>query len=276
MPKKRRGSRRARRGESKLGILVASFLMCLVVVVIGSIFLFSANNDVKKIDEETLCYKDDFPTDIIAILIDSTEPLDEKTARNAQVAIENIIKDSPTNTLVNLYAIETGSEKHIKPIANLCKPDDGSKASELTSSPAWIRKIFNEKFDLPLSAHLEGLLKMPPSTSSPIIESLQSAVIESFLTHQNSGQDKIVLISDMIQNTSMYSFYKESLSYDSYFSKVKNSGSGVLDLAGIEIQVLVIPNNIPNGTREDLTRFWGKFLIENNADSNVIIRPLSK
>lgn len=276
MPRKRRVRNRARRGESKLGIFAASCLMFLVVVFIGGIFTFSANNDLKKIDETTLCYQDDVPTDIIAILIDSTEPLDQKTVRNAQLEIENIIKNSPTNTLVNLYAIETGSEEHIRPIANLCKPDDGTTASELTSSPAWIKKIFNDKFVLPLGDHLTSLLTMPPSTSSPIIESLQSAVIESFLTHKNSGDKKIVLISDMIQNTSMYSFYKESLSFDSYFSKVKNSGSGLLNLTDINIQVLVVPNNVPNGTREDLTRFWGKFFRENNANSNVILRPLSK
>lgn len=276
MSRRRRVRNRARRGESKLGIVAASFLMFVVVVFIGGIFTFSANNELKEIDEKTLCYKDDVPTDIIAILIDSTEPLDEKTVRNAQKEIENIIKNSPTNTLVNLYAIETGSEKHIRPIANLCKPDDGTSASELTSSPAWIKKIFNDKFVLPLTDHLTSLLKMPPSTSSPIIESLQSAVIESFLSHENSGDKKIVLISDMIQNTSMYSFYKESVSFNSYFSKVKNSGSGLLNLTDINIQVLVVPNNVPNGTREDLTRFWGKFFRENNANSNVILRPLSK
>lgn len=276
MSRRRRVRNRARRGESKLGIVAASFLMFVVVVFIGGIFTFSANNELKEIDEKTLCYKDDVPSDIIAILIDSTEPLDEKTVRNAQLEIENIIKNSPTNTLVNLYAIETGSEKHIRPIANLCKPDDGTSASELTSSPAWIKKIFNDKFVLPLADHLTSLLKMPPSTSSPIIESLQSAVIESFLSHENSGDKKIVLISDMIQNTSMYSFYKESVSFNSYFSKVKNSGSGLLNLTDINIQVLVVPNNVPNGTREDLTRFWGKFFRENNANSNVILRPLSK
>jgi hypothetical protein len=276
MSRRRRVRNRARRGESKLGIVAASFLMFVVVVFIGGIFTFSANNELKEIDEKTLCYKDDVPTDIIAILIDSTEPLDEKTVRNAQLEIENIIKNSPTNTLVNLYAIETGSEEHIRPIANLCKPDDGTSASELTSSPAWIKKIFNDKFVLPLGDHLTSLLKMPPSTSSPIIESLQSAVIESFLSHENSGDKKILLISDMIQNTSMYSFYKESLSFNSYFSKVKNSGSGLINLTNINIQVLVVPNNVPNGTREDLTRFWGKFFRENNANSNVILRPLSK
>lgn len=276
MSRRRRVRNRARRGESKLGIVAASFLMFVVVVFIGGILTFSANNELKEIDEKTLCYKDDVPTDIIAILIDSTEPLDEKTVRNAQLEIENIIKNSPTNTLVNLYAIETGSEEHIRPIANLCKPDDGTSASELTSSPAWIKKIFNDKFVLPLGDHLTSLLNMPPSTSSPIIESLQSAVIESFLSHENSGDKKIVLISDMIQNTSMYSFYKESLSFNSYFSKVKNSGTGLINLTDINIQVLVVPNNVPNGTREDLTRFWGKFFRENNANSNVILRPLSK
>lgn len=276
MSRRRRVRNRARRGESKLGIVAASFLMFVVVVFIGGIFTFSANNELKEIDEKTLCYKDDVPTDIIAILIDSTEPLDEKTVRNAQLEIENIIKNSPTNTLVNLYAIETGSEEHIRPIANLCKPDDGTSASELTSSPAWIKKIFNDKFVLPLGDHLTSLLNMPPSTSSPIIESLQSAVIESFLSHENSGDKKIVLISDMIQNTSMYSFYKESLSFNSYFSKVKNSGTGLINLTDINIQVLVVPNNVPNGTREDLTRFWGKFFRENNANSNVILRPLYK
>lgn len=272
MPRRRRGSRRARRGESKLGILGARLMMFLVGGAILAILTLSFTNDVKKIDEETLCYKGEVPTDIIAILIDSTEPLDERTVGHAKAKIKNIINDSPINTLINLYAIEAGNEKHIKPIANLCKPDDGSNASEWTSSPTWIKKIFNEKFDLPLNAHLDGLLKMPPSTSSPIIESLQSAVIESFLANENSGQDKIVLISDMIQNTSMYSFYNESLSFDNYFSKVRNSGAGVLDLRDINVQVLVVPKNVPNGTRKDLLDFWGEFFIANNAYA--IMRPL--
>ena len=262
------------RGEFSFGKVFAVFIMLAVFLVIGSIFYFSMSKVKIEIDPNTLCQVDKQPTDIIAILIDATEGLPERAAAQAVIKINQVLSSAPENSLINLYSIKSGNESHIEPIAHICKPSSGENVSNLTGNKNYSIKQYKERFLKPLKLQIDNLIDANSSSSSPLIESMQSAIIESFEAHANTGEKRLIIVSDMIQNTNLYSFYKEKPSYKNYNEISTQSGKGILRLDGITVEILVVARSFPKGTRKDVVRFWSLFLKDKGAANGSVMEPL--
>jgi len=274
MARRGRSRRRGGKGNSALGKVFAGLTITAVLGVVGFLFYLNMTSEVVKLDETTMCPIGKPPTHVYAVLIDSTEALPEKSARQAIIKFQNILNAAPMNSKITLYAVRSGNESHAMPIASVCKPDNGEAASQLTANPALIKKHYDQ-FIGSLNAHLESLVEQPGSNTSPIIESLQSAVIESFEGNPNADSKTIIVISDMIQNSDLYSFYRLKPDFQSYQRSSKSSGQGILSLKGIRVELLLVPRTPPTGTRQDLVRFWSEFLSEYGALSGSSLEPLS-
>ncbi len=271
----RKRSGRSKGGESYLiKALAISTITAVVAVIIGMMYLnFTTNKP--EIDPETLCDTRADVEDVVAILIDATEGLPTRSAKNATIYLNNIIQNLPPNSLINLYAIKSGNEDHITPVASMCKPRRGVEINALTGNQRFADKLFIEGFQVPVTNLINDLINEGPSTTSPLIESIQSAVLESFLSYPNAGMDKIIVISDMIQNTGLYSFYSNHPSYPNYKEKNIKNGRGILNLNGIEVNLLIVPRNYPTGSRQDLVKFWSELLKDSGAKNGSTMEPLS-
>ena len=261
-------------GESSFGKVLAVIIGLAVIVAIGSIFYINLSKVRIDINSDTLCQVGKQHTDIIAILIDATEGLPDRSARQASIRIEQILSAAPENSLINLYAIKSGNESHIEPIAHICKPSNGEDVSNLTGNKNYSLKQYKERFVKPLRLQINNLIDANSSSTSPLIESMQSAVIESFEANANTGKKRLIIVSDMIQNTNLYSFYREKPSYKNYTKISTQSGKGMLRLDGITVEILVVARSFPKGTREDVVRFWSLFLKEKGAASGSSMEPL--
>lgn len=268
---KRRGNRR---GESALGKVGAVIVGLFVIVIIGGMFYMNLSKEKVILDSNSLCQIGKKPSDVIAILIDATESLPERAARQAVIKIENILSSAPENSLINLYAIKSGNESHIEPITHICKPQNGVNMSNLTGNKRFAKDQYEQSFSKPLKAHINNLIVARSSASSPLVESMQSAIIESFTANPNTGLDRLIIVSDMIQNTSMYSFYREKPSYKNFDEMSNRSGKGMLRLEGITVDMLVVARDFNTGNREDVVSFWSSFLQERGASSGSSMEPL--
>ena len=261
--------------SSLLVKLIAVIVSCIAILgIIGLVYL-SMTNQTKKIDQLTMCVLDDAYTDILAIIIDSTDSIPARSSRQAEKYLRQAIIDLPTNSLVTLYKIDETNEFHALPVFTICRPDDGINADSMTSNPKLIQKMFQTQFWAPINKVLTSLIKQKASDSSPIIESIQSAVIESFQANQNTGQDRIIVLSDLLQHSDLYSHYGSLPSFKNYQNRVKRSGLGSLNLDGIHFEMLVIPRSIPLGDRQNLIGFWSDFIREHRAELSSKLVPLS-
>ena len=261
-------------GESSFGKVLAVFIGLAVVFAIVSIFYINLSKVKIDIDPDTLCQVSRPTTDIIAILIDATEGLPERAARQASIRIEQVLSAAPENSLINLYAIKSGNESHIEPIANICKPSNGEDVSNLTGNKHYTIMQYEERFLKPLRLQIDNLIDANSSSTSPLIESMQSAVIESFEANANTGEKRLIIVSDMIQNTNLYSFYREKPSYENYNEISTQSGKGMLRLDGITVELLIVARSFPKGTRKDVVRFWSLFLKDKGAANGSAMEPL--
>ena len=271
----RRNRRRSARGDSKVTKGLAMLVIAALLAGIGFLFYLNVTTKVIKLDQNTMCRIGEPASNVYAVLIDSTEALPRKSAAQAVIKVKNLLSNAPVNSKITLYAIQNGNENHVLPVGEICKPDSADGASELTSNPRYIQEQFDKGFLKPLEKHLDKLVHSGPSNTSPIIESLQSTVIESFENTSSTGSKQIVVISDMIQNSNLYSFYRQRPNYDQYKKLSRESGQGIINLNGIRVDLYIVPRQTPKGSRQDLIKFWSEFLQDNGAAMGSSLEPLS-
>jgi hypothetical protein len=254
---------------------IAVIVGCIAIIGIVGLVYLSVTNPTKKINQRSMCIIDEPYTDILAIIIDSTDSIPARSSRQAEEYFRQAILELPINSLVTLYKIDETNESHALPVLIMCRPDDGTHANSMTSNPKLIQKMFQTQFWKPVNQVLTSLIKQQPSKSSPIIESIQSAVIESFQANQNTGQDRIIVLSDLLQHSNLFSHYGVLPNFENYQQKTKKSGLGSLNLDNIHVELLIIPRSIPLGSRQNLIQFWADFLKGHKAKLRSLLVPLS-
>lgn len=217
------------------------------------------------LDPNTLCQKGAEVSGSLAILIDNTDKITERSSRQAQIYLAKKIDALPENTLVSVFVMSEDSSSHISPLISRCRPADGKSASQFAQNPALMKKRFSEDFYTPLFETLNGLFDKEPANVSPILESLQSISIESFQPYSANVEKRLVVISDLLQHSAMYSMYSERPDYSSFAAYTEKLGQNTLSLRDIEVELLLLPREVPTGTRADVVDFWRSLITEKGA-----------
>lgn len=265
---KRRSNSRSKYGrKNNLGIKGIFGIVIGVVTVSFIVGLLVASNMNKPIalNSDTLCPTDREPAGSLAVLIDNTDKIPERSARSAQIYLSKKINSLPENTLVSVFVMSEDSSSHIVPIISKCRPVDGESSSQLTANPAMLKRRFEEEFYTPLFATLNSLFDKEPSSISPILESLQSIWVESFQPHSDNVNKHLVVISDLLQHSPLYSMYSGRPDYHSFAAQAEKQGQNSLSLKGVEVELLVLPREVPVGTRADVVDFWQSVMVEKGA-----------
>ena len=275
MARKRNRKSKVNRNSIRGSGLVGLILGVVALISIAAFIFMRSTIESTNIDEKTLCDTSKKIDSVVAILIDTTDQLSKSSVRHAERYIDLLVSNLPSNAAIAVYEITDNAGGLIEPVISICKPDDGSKANTMVSSPEIIRKNFLKRFNLPLRSKLEIVMNNKDSSTTPLIESIQSAVVETFLQHKNATSKQIIVISDLLQHSSLYSFYREVPNFNNFAGKSREIGKGFMNLQGIQMHFLVVPSKVPVGSRNDLIRFWRDFMIENNAAPGSTMEPLS-
>lgn len=250
----RRRSYRRRKGtkSTSLGVI----LIITTVIGFGVIFYFWHSESKRPgINQITLC-PDNGPIGHLAILIDTTDPLSMTQLQAARQKVDKMIHDAPVGSRVSFSTVSPNNIVRQSSFFSICKPPTGDNASILTQNPKMIEEKYEEDFLSPISDTLNSLLTLESADSSPIMEDLQEFVtqIPDFITTINSKE--IVIMSDLIQHSSDFSFYR-NLSWESFnLSGSVNQLSR--NLGGVKVTILRIPRDSVNKNIVD--DFWVRYL----------------
>ena len=269
-----RRARNQRRGRNKSQVnWLAVGIGIFVVAALGAMFLLSAGNAPKVLDDITLCIEGESHPATLGIIIDSTDAIPSAPAAKVYHLVTSAVAELPVNSRIKLFQIKGGST-FLDPLVDICKPDDGADASQFTSSPAYIKKIYEERFSIPLDEALRNLIEAEPQNSSPIIEGIQAASVKSLMPFQSVAEKRLIIASDFLQHSTLYSMYRERPDLSEFTDQTQTSSLGRINLYGAKVDLLVIPRPIPNGNRSDLVTFWRDFLIQHNAALGSSLEPL--
>ncbi len=140
---------------------------------------------------------------------DRSDPISGQQAQQIKQAVDGYKMVAPFGYRFDIYTFESDSGSVLKPVLEICSPGNPDAANPLIKNPQQLRKQYEEKFASVLDRTVDDLLRVHTLASSPIIESLRAAAITSFggLSSQPIPL-RVMMISDMVQNTSAVSHFK--------------------------------------------------------------------
>ena len=192
------------------------FTVLVVILVVGMLPQVPLGNDLCPENESKL-------TDRIAVIIDPTDVLNTRQSRDAVSEVLRLIESAPEYTGISLYDVRFSSE----PSFHVCKPRHHNSIGfieRLYVNRDFVERDYKEKFHDPLLNKLDSLLTGAGSDQSPIIKTLQDISVDAFGSISDELSRQVIIVSDMVQHSDDWSFFRDPLDFQSTFrpSKLSN------------------------------------------------------
>ncbi len=209
----------------------------LALLLIGFIY-FRAVLAHQSLDEETLCPPD--PTSVTVLLVDVTDPMNLPQRQDFLNQLEKLRSSIPRYGKLVVAKVDPVSDRLLDPVITRCNPGTSADVSELTGNKQAVQKLWEEQFKAPLDRAFESLLTASGAGRSPILESIQSVALTELQTPDVLDKPRrLVVASDLLQNTDAISFYRglphpNQLTTSQAFSRVRT------DLGGVDVELWML------------------------------------
>jgi hypothetical protein len=158
-------------------------------------------------DSESLCASETEYGQTI-VLVDKTDLWNDSQANRLEEHIWWLVSNKmKTEERLSIFVFNDKLTPGFQPIFSFCKPPSGDTANNITKSKVFFNRQYKKQFIEPLRAVLENIKKAEEKDCSPIIEVLFDVLTRSEI-RDHIGPTRIVLISDLAQNSAIYSFYR--------------------------------------------------------------------
>lgn len=244
--------------ENRSGVIKIA-IFGIAIALLGAAYI-SASRGNQQLDEN-LCPTT--PTSITVLLVDVTDPLgvaQRQDFRNQLVSLRNSI---PRYGKLIVVKVDSTSTDLLKPVIVRCNPGTAEDANDITGDPQGLQRRHREEFIEPLDRTFTDLTRASASDRSPIFESVQSVALTELLTPDVVDHPrKLVIVSDLLQNTDAVSFYggvpEQSTFLASHqFRRVRS------DLRSIEVELWMLErSDAPQTQPRALVNLWDAAIAE--------------
>lgn len=256
--------RRANKAKSdKIGYI----LIAVVVSILLAITVFIAMNRGADIDKNSMCRTDgNFDRQIV--ILDMTDNYNAIQVQQIKHIIENIVDHLDVTEQLQLYFIDSTLPSEIKPEFSLCNPGNGEGKSEIYSNPKLFKKRWEKRFHAPLREKMLALSGDYTSTKSPIIETIQAVNnIALPYVREDGRRYKVTLISDMIQNSDVLSFFTTTRSSLAHFVDSPGYIKTRTDLEDVDMDIVIVRRDkFESLQSRDYVDFWIEVLSSMGAN----------
>ncbi len=229
------------RGKDILGF----FNILIVIAILGGISYAALILRPAEFDRETLCLDGEIPPHL-AVVIDKTDLYSQEQA----LGIEELVLASRDSLAIGeqltLFELDARGELVNTNEFSLCNPGRGEQINPLYRNPQRVEARYQALFEEPLQAALSDLVEPKESPASPILESLARLAVSAEFD-ETRPQRRVVLVSDMLQNSQLFSVYGRARGdlagrlpdpYDVALALEDEFGTALL---GVEIDIYIIP-----------------------------------
>ena len=160
-------------------------------------------------DTETLCLADTVPPHSV-VIVDKT---DLYSAVQAERIADLILAERDrlmVGERLSLFELNQNGDLADTNSFSLCNPGNGDQVNPLYRNPTRVQARYEAAFSEPLSDALADLMTPKDAPQSPILEALARLAGEEGFTPDVPGR-RIVLISDMLQNSDVFTIYGRHL-----------------------------------------------------------------
>ncbi|MDO1560119.1 hypothetical protein Q0812_11845 [Brevundimonas sp. 2R-24] len=246
-----RPANRAAESETRKGWLKIGLVGLAGVVVLGGYLMVSRGH--RALDPETLCPAE--PASVVLLLVDVTDPMTVAQRQDFQNQLAVLRNSIPRYGKLVVMKVDSAADRLLEPVIVRCNPGRAEDVSEWTGNPGRVQRMHAEEFVLPLNEAFTDLSRASGSTRSPILESVQSAALTELLAPEVQGLPRrLILASDLLQNTDTVSFYRGLPSAEAFvesaaFRRVRT------DLRDVEAEIWMLE-------RSDTTRTQPRALVD--------------
>jgi len=199
---------RRRNSERGAGAAIGGIaLIFLALAALGALAVFYFSVTPKpKLDAASLCPVDG-PHGITVVLVDTSDDLPEPTQREVLGQLEDQISELPDYHKLDIRVLDIAGGRS-RSLFSKCNPGDGTGLSEWTDNPRLARMRWLENFRQPAKVAVKNSLSSAKAKSSPIMGAIQDIAIDQFSSAAaQKVEKKLIVISDMLEFTPLYSQY---------------------------------------------------------------------
>ena len=259
MPKKLTAAKRRKRDESLSALRNIAFVIAVLGVI--GFFYFKAVLSHRALDKITLCPAQ--PDSVTVLLVDVTDPMNLPQRQDFLNQLDKLVGQVPRYGKLVIAKVDPVSDRLLAPVITRCNPgssqDDG--VSEIDGNPAKLNAMRSQQFVEPVRAAFDQLMTASDAPHSPILESIQSInLTELQRAGEKAGGRKLIVASDLLQNTTDTSFYKGLPDPDAFinsaaFDRVRT------DLRGTDVELWMLQRNDSKRTQpRELPDLWEKII----------------
>ena len=214
-PRQRRERSSARGAGAAIGGIALIFL---ALAALGALALFYFSVTPKpRLDTASLCPVDG-PQGITVVLVDTSDDLPQPAQREVLGMLEDQITALPAYYKLDVRVLDIAGGRS-RSLFSRCNPGDGTGLSEWTDNPRLARMRWLDDFRQPAKDAVKSSLSSASSKSSPIMGAIQDIAIDQFSSSAAEKiEKKLIVISDMLEFTPLYSQYPAAgdLSYQRF------------------------------------------------------------
>ncbi len=211
------------------------------------------------------------PSRTTVVIVDRTEALNEVQQRDVLNTFDRELLTLPRERLI-LYELIGSSDVQAKPLLERCNPVQPvgeSIAAKLERDEALESKEFREKFLKQVGHALAHALETGGTTDSPLMELIQAAAVRDLKNTLTSTAKRLIVISDLMQNSRAFSQYGHVAQADFFRSRVFSAFQ--TNLAHVDVLVLYIKRTSgPSTQPEGHKAFWEKYFALQGAQVGFI------
>lgn len=225
--------------------LVGLFNMVVVAGVLGAISYAALVLQPEEYDPETLCLVGAVPSHRV-LVIDKTDLYTPAQASRIEALALQSRDRLEVGERFSLFELDERGELNHTNRFSLCNPGRGEQINPLYRNPNRVEARYQALFERPLQRALADLVQPRDAPQSPILEALaRLAQEENF--DSSVPQRRIILVSDMLQNSTLYSVYgqaRQDLASrlpdpDTIARQVESEYGDVL--RGVEVEIAYVP-----------------------------------
>jgi hypothetical protein len=244
-----------------------------VVVVVAAVCAFGfayykVTSAHRHLDSATLCPHD--PESVTVLLVDVTDPMNVAQRQDFMNQLVRLKNSIPRYGKLVVTKVDATSNSLLSPVIVTCNPGSAVDENEATGDPARLQKQREEGFEKPLDAAFSKIAEASGADTSPILESVQSVALTELEKPGTQGRPKrLVLVSDLLQNTQGLNFYHSlpdaaKLVESSAFRRVRT------DLRDVQVELWMLERQDAASTQpRALADLWDHLI---SAQQGTVVR----
>jgi hypothetical protein len=194
-----------------------SIIISSIAVVAGAAWWAIENRPADR-DPDTLCAPA-LETGHTIVLVDKTDRWTELEADRLEAHIWWLASTRvKVEERLSIFVFDDRFERGTKPVFSVCKPPSAKDVNNIIESKQIYEKLYRRQFVEPLRSVLADVKQASTAPCSPIAEVLVDILTRREIVDAH-GSTQVMIISDMAENSTLYSVYARTTCFTPRTSK---------------------------------------------------------